>query len=75
MGLYKIKIKSPFTLDQQNELYNKNMELMAVLIGYQDFIKQENLTDKCQIFMEQHIKTFTYNDLRARLLEKKEEKV
>ena len=51
-----------------------NMELMAVNIGYQDFIKQEGLTDKCQIFMEQHIKTFTYNDLRARLLEKKEEK-
>ena len=71
MGLYKVKINSAFTLEQQNELYNDYLQLQALCLGLKEFIDSRKLTLESQIFMFNYMRNINYTELKRKLEDKK----
>lgn len=71
MALERIRIRTQLTLNQQNELYNDFLKLEAMVVGYKELCKQEGITEKSALYLDNFMKTITYKTLKEKIKEMK----
>lgn len=67
MALERIRIRSLFTLNQQNNLYNNYLEMQALVIGYKEFCEQHGLKESSALFLDNFMKGISYKSLKEKV--------
>ena len=69
MALERIRIRSLFTLNQQNALYNNYLIMQALVVGYREFCEQNGLKESSTLFLDSFMKGINYKSLKEKIKE------